>query len=42
MDKAQLAIFDSADVAAGLDYPGCIAAVREAMAHDHYGAELGL
>ena len=31
MDKAQLAIFDSADVAAGLDYPGCIAAVREAM-----------
>ena len=31
MDKTQLAVFDSADVAAGLDYPGCIEAVREAM-----------
>lgn len=31
MDKTQLAIFDSADVAARLDYPGCMDAVREAM-----------
>lgn len=31
MDKTQLAIFDSADVAARLDYPSCIEAVREAM-----------
>lgn len=31
MDKSQLALFDSADVAAGLDYRGCIDTVREAM-----------
>lgn len=31
MDKSQLAIFDSADVAAGLHYRGCIEAVRAAM-----------
>ena len=31
MDKSELALFDSADVAAGLDYRGCIDAVREAM-----------
>lgn len=31
MDKSKLSLFDSRDVAAGLDYEGCIKAVREAM-----------
>jgi len=31
MDKSEIAIFDSADVRAMLDYPACIGIIREAM-----------